>query len=650
MFNKIKKFINIDIIIWFIGSVLITFVGELLFRGKFSSTIEFITNYPYMFITNFTIVLFVTSIAFLFRKRRFVLTLMSFLLILGYFANAMVNSFRGTPVTWADFSSIKDGLSIVTNYLSVSKMIIMAIVLVIAGVAFYFGWKMDKSNDNYKKVFTYAGCTIAISGIMMMGMWKYVNNSYPDHEVNWDIKINCENNGFLYSLISSKPAKLTAPAGYNEELISAVVGDNSATASTSISDVKPNVMLVQMESFLDVSRLEGINYEINPLENYKKLHSENSNGLLGVPTFGGGTVRTEFEMLTGLDIDYLPPGEIPNNSLLKTNTIETLAHILRGNDYEATVMHNYIGNFYDRDIVYANLGFDTFVPYEYMSDVKYNGYYPADDTNLQVVNQILDKEGSQFIYNIGVEGHGPYDTKDRENTYGISGENLTNQDINQLNNYFDAIKGEDKYVADLIKMIEEKNEPTVVVFYSDHLPMLDVVDNEKVFNKDEKRMSDYFIWDNIGLEKKELNLEAYHMSAYVLDLLNMDAGLIPTFHKNSILNDNYKDELELLQYDIIHGDRYLYNGTSYIDKTNMKLGLNDIKLEAIESNNGEVTAKGQYFTEKSKIVIDGKLVDTEFVDSTTLKAKYSKSFKEVSVAQVGRHDKKLGETNKVSLK
>lgn len=646
MINKLKNKTSIDIILWIIISTIITFIGEFLYRGKVENVINFLKTYPYMFLTNLSIVLFITSISFLFKKRKFSFAITSFIVLIGYIINSVVIGFRGTPITWADFSSIKDAMTISKNYLTLSNIVIVVIALAIVSVIFYFIWKLDKSQIHYKKALKSGIIIVPVSLILMIGMWKYVNSTYPDHVVNWDAKINCENNGFLYSLAKSKPQTKVAPEGYSKELVDNTLDSAKAQVNATPNKIEPNVMFVQMESFLDVSRLQNISYKINPLENYNKLHGENPHGLLSVPTFGGGTVRTEFEILTGLNMDYLPAGEIPNNTLLKTNVIETLSHILRTEGYNSTVIHDYIGNFYDRDIVYSNLGFDTFVPYEYMKDVQYNGYYPADITKLSVISDILDREDKQFIYNIGVEGHGPYSTSDRENTYGIYSESLSKEDINQLNNYFDVISGVDEYVKELISLVESKNEPTIIVFYSDHLPMLNLIDNDEVFNIEEKAMSDYFIWNNFGLEFENKDLEAYHMSSYILDKLNINSGIIPTFHRSGKTEEDYEDKFDLLQYDILYGNKYAFEDTNYIAKTDMKLGIYEIKINSVKQENGEVIINGQNFTEKSQGVIGGKVVKTEFIDNNTLKIKYDKPIKEISVAQVGRHGKKLGETEK----
>ena len=91
----------------------------------------------------------------------------------------------------------------------------------------------------------------------------------------------------------------------------------------------------------------------------RKLYENFSSGLVKVPTFGGGTVRSEFEMLTGLSMGFFPVGEIPNNNVLKRMPVESLAYILKDIGYTTSAVHNHTGNFYNRDLIYKNLGFEN---------------------------------------------------------------------------------------------------------------------------------------------------------------------------------------------------------------------------------------------------------------------------------------------------
>ena len=81
-----------------------------------------------------------------------------------------------------------------------------------------------------------------------------------------------------------------------------------------------------------------------------------------MPTIGGGTSNTEFEVITGLSTKLFGPGQFPYNSLLQTSTSESIAYYLKDQGYATTAMHNHEAIFYGRNVAYANLGFDRFIP------------------------------------------------------------------------------------------------------------------------------------------------------------------------------------------------------------------------------------------------------------------------------------------------
>ena len=74
----------------------------------------------------------------------------------------------------------------------------------------------------------------------------------------------------------------------------------------------------------------------------------------------------------------------------------------------------------------------------------------------------------------------------------------------------------DNFVKELTDRLEDYPEDVVLVMYGDHLPTMGLtvedVDNKYLFQ------TQYVMWDNFGLEKKDVNLAAYQMAAEVLDL------------------------------------------------------------------------------------------------------------------------------------
>ena len=73
---------------------------------------------------------------------------------------------------------------------------------------------------------------------------------------------------------------------------------------------------------------------------------------------GAGTANTEFEILTGMTLDYFGAGEYPYKTVLQDETCESMAYNLRELGYRTGVLHNNTGSFYSRNKVFANLGFD----------------------------------------------------------------------------------------------------------------------------------------------------------------------------------------------------------------------------------------------------------------------------------------------------
>ena len=87
---------------------------------------------------------------------------------------------------------------------------------------------------------------------------------------------------------------------------------------------------------------------------------------LSVPVIGAGTVNSEFEMLTGMNIDDFGIGEYPYKTILKSKACESLAYNLKDYGYKSFAIHDNTGDFYERNKVYPNLGFDVFTSVEYM--------------------------------------------------------------------------------------------------------------------------------------------------------------------------------------------------------------------------------------------------------------------------------------------
>ena len=139
-------------------------------------------------------------------------------------------------------------------------------------------------------------------------------------------------------------------------------------------ELTPNIIMVQLESFFDVNYLEELSFSENPVPNFEALKRSCPHGFLTVPSIGAGTANTEFEILTGMNLGYFGAGEYPYKTVLQDETCESVCYNLAELGYTNHAIHNHEGTFYQRHIVFSNLGFNTFTSLEYMNDVKYNPF------------------------------------------------------------------------------------------------------------------------------------------------------------------------------------------------------------------------------------------------------------------------------------
>ena len=659
--KKTLKNLGINVFIWITLSFLLVFLGESFHRGSIENGRDFLDNQTTVFLLNYIIFLMITSIAFFFKKTRMVYGIISTILMGFYMASGVITGFRGTPLIWADMFSFKEGLAIAGNYLNLNilKYTVIALVIIIAILVFLWFSERYKSRN---KVINPYGFIIFPLSIFAVG--TFYGNAKGSIEVyRWNLPVSYERNGFMYSFLDTAAGfKVKEPSDYNKASIEKIKNDIIEESQLASNDTKmasampakfPNIIIVQLESFMDLHRINGLTFKEDPIPTFRKIASESTNGFLKVPTYGGGTVRSEFEVLTGLSTDYLPVGEIPNNNILKKQPVESLAYILHDYGYGTNVVHNYEGNFYNRDTVYPNLGFDKYISMEYMDKPNNQSWqYPEDVLNIKPIEDIIsNNEKPQFIYNVTVESHGGYSSSDFEN-YTVDG-NLDQEEKNELQCYIDKLRGVDEYIKELLDYVESSGEPTVIAMFGDHLPSLKIInDDESVLKDGNKYLADFFIWDNIGLPKENINMEAEEFTTYILEKLNMVAGVMPTFHNACKDDEHYKEDFELLQYDMLFGNKYILNeNKNKYEKTNMKMGLKEITLNNYDIKDDILTVTGDNFNYKSKIIINGKIKETNFIDENTLTTtEIPSNIKSISVGQIGKYDKILSSSNSLEIK
>lgn len=643
--NFYNKHLNYPIVNIILLALALTFVIESMNRGGPGGCLSFIADSPEVFLYNGLILLAMLSVGLLFKRRVFLYFVVSATwLILGG-VNGVILTFRMTPFTTADLSLLETGLGVLPNYLSNGEIALVGIgvaLLLAALVLLFLRGPKCKRYSFKKSLLTVILVALSLAGATQLGLsqswistiFGNLGYAYKDY-------------GFTYCFINTwLNTGITMPANYSEEMIDSLCKeirkstDANALGLLATKKQTPNIVFVQLESFFDPDTVPWLELSEDPIPNYHRLEKQFSSGYLRVPVIGAGTANTEFEVLTGMRSRFFGPGEYPYKTVLKKNTVESVAYNLKNLGYGTHAIHNHRGVFYGRNEVYKNLGFDTFTSLEYMVNAKMNPRkWAKDDVLTEEIMLALDStKEKDLVFTVSVQGHGKYPTKKIYTTPKITVGGIEDpKERNSFEYYVNQINEMDDFVGNLTDTLQKYKEDTVVVFYGDHLPSLGL-DNKDVECGDifETR---YMIWSNFRMRKIDTDLRAYQLSATLLGRLGIEEGIITKYHETQQGKPDYLENLKALQYDMLYGKKYCYGGVSPYKPIDMRMGVRDIRITGAMEIDGHKYIKGENFTPYSKITVDGEILDTVFLDSATLRVPDGTDISDISKLKISQVEK-----------
>lgn len=204
--------------------------------------------------------------------------------------------------------------------------------------------------------------------------------------------------------------------------------------------------------------------------------------------------------------------------------------------------------------------------------------------------------------------------------------------------YINMCRETDNMVASLLYKLEKLDEPTVVFMYGDHLPSLNL--EQEDLDGITLYQTEWVMWDNIGLSVENKDMTAYQASTYIFDRLGLEGGLMQSFHNRYMKSsdeEDYLHKLELLEYDTLYGNNYAYDSLNPFPQTDMQMGIRNIQVDDYELTDEQVLIHGTGFNEFSEVYVDGKSVETTYVNYETLMVSMEdfKDGSELYVAQAG---------------
>ncbi len=651
-------------------SLLLTFILEILSRRDFMDACRFVYQSPLLFLFGCSIVSVTLAIAMLFRKKVFSTTLVTVLWLAFGIADCILLGFRNNyPLTAVDLQMGLEAIMMMPVYFEIWQIVlIFALVAgVIAGLVV-----LAIRSPRYRKE-GQRGILRACLFAMAFLIYTLVLFTRPSGIISRNLKPDLYGSykkyGFPYCLCYSffnvgieKPADYSPeevasiadtldididvdeeeekhslrpldefiesvrtgdfnsePEGYTRDAVGSIREILRGGAFEQEDGERPNILFVQLESFFDPMTVKTVTLSEDPIPNFRSLQENGIGGYLSVPTVSGGTANTEFEVLTGCSLDFFGAGEFPYYSILRKEALETLATDLRALKYTATGVHNYTGSFYYRNTIYKNMGFNCFHSKEYMNGYELNpkGWCKDNILTDEILKAVSQTEGRDFVYTVTMQTHGAYIPlpSDMEPVVIVEGAK-SEREKSIFEYYLSQMVETDQFVGDLVEAFENYDENTIIVFFGDHLPGLSLTEDD--LTTGDMYKTPYVIWANYELDGESLDLEAYQLGAYVLELAKIDTGVMVRFHQREMGSENYMRNLEILEYDMLYGKRYVYESAKHAYDESFTMGLTPICVTSLENRFGNLFVHGEGLTYASRVYVDDKAYDTVPVDETLI--------------------------------
>jgi phosphoglycerol transferase MdoB-like AlkP superfamily enzyme len=642
---------------------------EILNQRSLVTALSRMVSQPTLMIYNLLLILLTLSLSGLFRRQIFAMVLLSVPWLTVSIANFVLQSFRSTPLSAVDFKLLFSVIYIMDVYLTVWQMILILVVIAVAIALLVLlcikagrqerHWRSSIALIVVAALLVAGGTPLLLHMDILSNGYSNLNKAYHDYGLPYCFLVSVFDRG------------IDKPEEYSEEVVETVlqdIDDNHITPSTpdrtlhhrvpsptEDSVIQPNVIFLQLESFIDVNYLSDLTYSENPVPFFESLKEKYPSGFLTVPTYGAGTVNTEFEVITGMNLDYFGAGEYPYITVLRDQTCESVAYNLKENGYAATAIHDNTATFYDRNLVFADLGFDRFVAEEYMYDLDYTSVgWPKDRCLTDEILKTLDSTDSlDLIYTISVQPHGKYPSdleaeldEPIQILSGFTEEEAAEQAAYTY--YVNQIKEVDDFLQELTEALFKRSEPTMLILYGDHLPNFEL--EESQVRTGDLFETEYVIWTNYVIEADDRDLCSYQLSSYVMGLIGVDTGLLTRLHQTEMDEESYQKDLELLEYDMLFGDQAAWGGENPYQPTELQLGYGDITLESADQIDDAVYFSGDGFNEWSTLYYDGERQDTVLINRNTLRADALPEVGTVvTVVQLAEDGTQLSSTNELTI-
>lgn len=536
--------------------------------------------------------------------------IMSIVLGIAGIASNMKLDARGVPLLPWDFKVLGTALTVAESYKSSISLISICVIVcsIIVTLALFANRNKAEKKLSWK-------ISLPISAGMFVVLFVFVTSTILTGI--WSTKLDrvyqvgeyYNRKGFAVAFTEYITYMLPqeAPEGYgkdemlaiSEELINEA--DGKLAEDTTENNNAPNIIVIMSESFWDINRLENVMFAENPLPVFTELKKESIHGNLLSHIYGGNTVVSEFECLTGFDGSFFPQDYMVYGGYMKED-FNSVVGFLNDRDYYTVAMHPFIDTNYNRNVAYERFGFDEMVFEEdFAEDSERIREYVSDQAMYDKIFEMFEEHQKNsddpfFTFAITMQNHGTYTEYllNEATAVEFTAEGYNDATIGCMKDYFAGLRSSDEALGNLISYFRQVEEETIVIYFGDH--MTDTGnDPEKMFSKEswykketvnyevQSHLTPYIIWNNKSSESKELglmnisqllptafeinNISMPYFWEFLLEMKDEYAAsnkVVYVDSDNSVkslseMTESQRDTIEayeLLQYDYIWGKTY----------------------------------------------------------------------------------------------
>ena len=476
--------------------------------------------------------------------------------------NFIVTQVRGTAISVADIFSVQTALNVSKGLsININGFFVCGIILFI--IANFFIWKKDKfwNKDESGNLQSNNLIRLLVS-FLTISYLMFVDPYISSLQV-WDINLSYKENGSAVTLIRLlKNLKIDEPEDYSGEKVEDILDKYEEEQVTSTNNM-PNVLVVMNESFSDLLRIYNIDSSGDNLPYFHSLMNEENviSGNMHSSFIGGRTANVEFEFLTQNSITAFPVGSYPYQQYINETVKESFASYMNDFGYETYAIHSWYTSGYSRKKIYNLMQFENIMFKEDMDELEFlpNGY-STDSSTYKYWYDIMEnkpKTEKNFTFLLTVQNHLPYESSEGTQIKFV-------EDNEELNAYLNFASESDNALKELIEFIKSYDENTVVLFFGDHQPNLNLIDKygstELYEDAEAQYIVPFFIWANYDIEEKSgIEISANFMQNLLIDAVGLYENEYDQY-TNSIMKEI---PVITMQYYIDKaGNRYDINDTS----------------------------------------------------------------------------------------